>query len=269
MSQLRIFSYLPNPRIWKATIAARLNGVRVEVRGDAPRELANWLWDFDAHPLAEGEREAAADMARSGRVGIKGRVYKTPEFMAAHPFGNVPAAFSPDGATGIFESNSIMRAVARLGAAAFPLYGGDAYAAARVDSFLDVSLVFARDSQIYLLGLGDGSVTAEMRARTGDAFAVYLGGIEQALAPDRQFLVGQGLTLADICFTAEFCLFWNEKARGKVLAEKGLTPILHEGLDADYPNAMAHYYKLCAHPAFVPDVAPYLEKINEAAAKAA
>src|SRR6266851_2467649 len=33
MSELRIFSYLPNPRIWKATIAARLPGVEVEVRG--------------------------------------------------------------------------------------------------------------------------------------------------------------------------------------------------------------------------------------------
>jgi glutathione S-transferase len=31
MSELRIFSYLPNPRIWKAMIAARLCGVEVEV----------------------------------------------------------------------------------------------------------------------------------------------------------------------------------------------------------------------------------------------
>ena len=31
MAQLRIFSYLPNPRVWKATIAARFCGVDVEV----------------------------------------------------------------------------------------------------------------------------------------------------------------------------------------------------------------------------------------------
>ena len=30
MSELRIFSYLPNPRIWKATIAARLCGVETQ-----------------------------------------------------------------------------------------------------------------------------------------------------------------------------------------------------------------------------------------------
>ena len=48
---LRIFSYLPSPRLAKATIAARLCGVALDVRGAAPRDLAGWLWDFDARPL--------------------------------------------------------------------------------------------------------------------------------------------------------------------------------------------------------------------------
>jgi hypothetical protein len=43
-------------------------------------------------------------------------------FLEAHPFGTVPVAFSPDGRVGIFESNSIMRAVARLGEERFPAY---------------------------------------------------------------------------------------------------------------------------------------------------
>jgi glutathione S-transferase len=51
MSELRIFSYLPNPRIWKATIAARLCGVEVEVVGASPKELKSWLWDFDARSV--------------------------------------------------------------------------------------------------------------------------------------------------------------------------------------------------------------------------
>ncbi len=113
MSQLRIFSYLPNPRIWKATIAARLNGVEVEVRGSSPKELATWLWDFDARPLLESEKITSGEVR--GRVGFKGTLHKTDAFLEAHPFGTVPAAFSPDGKVGIFESNSIMRAVARLG----------------------------------------------------------------------------------------------------------------------------------------------------------
>src|SRR5258708_28543626 len=47
MSQLRIFSYLPNPRIWKATIVARLAGVDLDLRGASPKELQSRLWDFD------------------------------------------------------------------------------------------------------------------------------------------------------------------------------------------------------------------------------
>ncbi len=193
MSDLRIFSYLPNPRIWKATIAARLCGVEVEVRGSSPKELQSWLWDFDAHPLVgQGAGKLGRHQGWQGR--LRRCLHKTDAFMEAHPFGTVPAAFSPDGKTGIFESNSIMRAVARLGEKRFPLYGRDAYEAARVDSFLDASLVFARDSQIYLLSLINGSVSPEIHSRMRDSFKVYLAGINQALSPDREFLVGDNIS---------------------------------------------------------------------------
>src|SRR6202050_1264974 len=106
MSQLRIFSYLPNPRIWKATIAARLCGVEVEVRGSSPKELSSWLWDFDAHPLSADEQVALPEVR--GQVGFKGTLHKTNAFMKAHSFGTVPAAFSPDGTGGRFEWNIIL-----------------------------------------------------------------------------------------------------------------------------------------------------------------
>jgi len=41
----------------------------------------------------------------------------------------------------------IMSAVARLGDAKLGLYGNDPYEASRIDSFLDASLVFAREPQ--------------------------------------------------------------------------------------------------------------------------
>src|SRR5271170_4061645 len=170
MIQLRIFSYLPNPRIWKATIAARLAGVQVEVRGASPRELQAWLWDFDAHPLSESQQAASQEVR--GQVGFKGTLHKTDAFIEAHPFGTVPAAFSPDGQVGIFESNSIMRAVARLGQDRWALYGRDAYEASRIDSFLDASLVFARDSQIYLLALGSEKLSAEIHSRAREGFRI-------------------------------------------------------------------------------------------------
>jgi hypothetical protein len=48
MAGLRIFSYLPNPRVWKATIAARFCGVDVEIRGASGKELRDWLWGASA-----------------------------------------------------------------------------------------------------------------------------------------------------------------------------------------------------------------------------
>jgi hypothetical protein len=78
MRQLRIFSYLPNPRIWKATIAARLAGVDIEVRGASPKELRSWLWDFDAHPISSGEKAGSGEVP--GHAGFKGQLHKTRPF---------------------------------------------------------------------------------------------------------------------------------------------------------------------------------------------
>src|SRR6266478_7310019 len=237
MSKLRIFSYLPNPRIWKATIAARLCGIEIEVRGASPTDLQSWLWDFDARPLSSAEESAPADV-RIGQTGFKGvKLRKTDAFLEAHPFGTVPAAFSPDGKVGIFESNSIMRAVARLGENKFPLYGRGPYEAARVDSFLDASLVFARDAQLYLLSLMNGAVSSEIHSRARDGFAAYAAGINQALSSDREYLVGDNVTLADICFAAELSLFLNESPRAEVLEKQRLEPILHRGVGAQFPRA--------------------------------
>jgi hypothetical protein len=186
MVALRIFSYLPNPRIWKATITARLCSVEVEVRGASPRELSQWLWDFDARPIADLPREMLASTERTGRIGFADRrLYKTAAFLEAQPFGTVPAAFS----------------------------------------------------------------------------------LEQALAPQRTFLVGDDVTLADICFVAELCLFHNERARSSVLKTAGLSPLLDDEFTKNYPRSATHFERLLAHPAFVPDVAGYLDKIEKSGAR--
>ena len=191
---LRIFSYLPNPRVWKAQIAGEFCGVTVAVNGAPPAEIGSWLWDFDARPLPEAERTEASPHARTSRRGFSGTLYKTDAFLRAHPFGTVPAAFSPDGTVGIFESNSILRAVGRRGGG---LYGRDDYEATRIDSFLDASLVFARETQEYLLSLRE--MKPELHARMASAYEFYLDGIERALVENR-FVAGNELTLADISF---------------------------------------------------------------------
>jgi elongation factor 1-gamma len=241
--------------------------VDVEIRGASGKELRDWLWDYDARPLAEHERQSLSFLARTGRVGLTGaQLFKTDAFLEAQPFGNVPAAFGPDGKIGIFESNSIMRAVARLGEARFPLYGRDAYEASRIDSFLDVSLVFARDSQIYLLALSAGTVDAAIHGRAKEAFAIYASGLEQALSPRRDTLAGTDITLADICFAAELALFMNEHARIEQLSERGLDRILHAGVQNDYPLVFAHFARLIEHEHFKPDLKLYVGKLSSKAA---
>lgn len=255
MADLRVLSYLPNPRLAKATIAARLNGVDVEVRGAAPRELKDWLWDFDAHPLDESERANPATL-RSARKGFSGGIHKTDAFLAAHPFGTVPAAFSGDGTVGVFESNSILRAVGRLGNDKLALYGRDPWAATRIDSFLDASLTFAIESQRYLFAFGDPPSLADRRASMSAAFETYFGGIDAALAGD-DCIVGAALTLADIAFACETVLFALERHEAEVLAQAGVVPLFDAAVARRWPRAHTHFHALLEHPAFAPDLEPY------------
>ncbi len=265
MAVLRIFSYLPNPRVWKATIAARLLGVEVEVVGDRPKALPDWLWDFDARPLEEAEKTPDNPHARASRRGFSATMlYKTDAFLAAHPFGTVPAAFDPEGGTGIFESNSILRAVARaaaperrqteqlaaLGAAAGGLYGEGPYEAARIDSFLDAGLVFARETQAYLLALAARKATQEMSDRMREAYAFYLEGIDNAAGRDSEGLAGP-FSIADIAFVCDFAQFRREEHMLDRLEHCGLEPVYQPD---GQPRAHAHFDRLRRLPAFAADL---------------
>ena len=155
MSKIRIFSYLPNPRVWKSIITAKIGGIDIEVIGDKPNNMPNWLWDFDAKPISEEDKSELKSFEIKSKRGFKGSLYKTDKFTEQHPFGTVPAGFIGDGRVGIFESNSILRAVARE-CKDKPLYGGeDISLKSRIDSFLDANLVFSREFQVYLLELED------------------------------------------------------------------------------------------------------------------
>lgn len=250
--QFRIFSYLPNPRVWKATIAGRIGGVDIEVVGDRPKALADWLWDFDARPLAEAERDPDGPHARTARRGFGATLYKTDAFLDAHPFGTVPAAFDSTGSVGIFESNSILRAVARAGDA--DLYGANDLEASRIDSFLDQSLVFAREAQVYLLALQARDVSSELLNRMRDAYDFYLAGIDAATTQAPAGLVGGRLSVADIAFVCDLAQFRRERRFHDWLKEQGLRPIVQP--DA-YPNALAHFRLLLAEPAIAADLADY------------
>jgi glutathione S-transferase len=257
MPQLRIFSYLPNPRVSKATIAARLCGVELEVRGASISDLANWLWDFDARPIDEEEKAALSHLVVKSQIGFTTPLHKTPAFLQAHPFGTVPAAFGPDGTVGIFESNSILRAVARISATPHGLYGHDPYSASRIDSFLDLSHDFGRDVQAYVLGLRDGRLDIQLYQRTQRGVVGYFTGIERSLAHGR-YIVGKELTLADICFICELALLHNEKNFPTLFGGERPQALLSVLGPESFPRANELFEELRKHPAFAPDLEGYL-----------
>ena len=268
---LRIFSYLPNPRVWKATITARLCHVNVELVGAKPSELGNWLWDFNARPLSEREQQENAQFARQGRRGFTAKLYKSDDFLRTQPFATVPCAFSPDGKTGIFESNSIMRAVARA-APNSELYGDDAYSTSRIDSLLDADLVFAREAQVYLLALQNKSLEPHLYRRMQDAYEFFMDGVNNALEHS-DYLAGDALSLADIAFLCDFTQFQRELYFTPTIRELGEEPIsrdLAQGLHREfaavtdvYPRVTAYLKRVLAISAVEEDLGAYVADLQE------
>jgi glutathione S-transferase len=259
-SLLRIFSYLPNPRIFKASITARLCNVPIEIRGASPKELKGWLWDFNAGPLAVKTSQDTLKSAQSASRGYSGTLYKTSDFLDANPYGTVPAAFSPSGEIGVFESNSIMRAVARLATEDKNLYGSSAYESSRIDSFLDSMLLFAKDSQAYLLALMNGTITNQEYIDAEQALHNWLTGTEQVLVK-KPYLTGE-LSLADICFACEITLLKLESCYTSELSNLGKASLMADHTEKSFPSSMRHYEKLCAIPDFAADIKPFIEAID-------
>ena len=182
-------------------------------------------------------------------------------FFDANSFGTIATAFNPDGCGGIFESNSIMRSVARLGSITCSLYRDDAYSASRIDSFLDATLVFACDSKLYLLSLLEGTFTSNLHETAKQALCTYLSRLNRALSPDRSCLVGDTFSIVDICVIAELALFFRERDYEKILSEFHLSPTADAEINEYYPLIADHFHKLCEHEAFAPDVLSHMEKL--------
>ena len=236
---LKIFSYLPNPRVWKAEIAAKIAGIPVEVIGDKPNEIPNWLWDFEPKKISESDKKKFKQFERIGKRGFSSALYKTDDFIRLIPFGTVPAAFSPDGKIGIFESNSILRAIARQDDIN-NLYGKDSFEASRVDSFLDSGLVFSREHQEYLFGLKD--MNEDLYQRMKSAYEFFLNGLEESLKHTK-FIGFDNLTIVDISFFCDFSQFLREGHYEDDLNKKGFN-LVSMNFVSDYPKTYDHLMKL-------------------------
>ena len=253
---IRIVSYLPNPRVWKSLITAKLAKVEIKVIGDKPRNLPEWLWDFDAKKVDEIDSVELEKYKRQSKRGFKGDLYKTDEFLDKHPFGTVPAGFNSDGTIGIFESNSIMRAVARA-SNDHALYGGsDKLIQSRIDSFLDANLVFAREFQVYVLELTE--LNDYLYKRMTSAYFFYLDGIEKALAA-QSYIVGNELSIADISFVCDFAQFLRERDSKEIINNQGYE-LISKNFEEEFPNVFEHLVKLYKRQEFKEVMQDYLDK---------
>lgn len=257
MADLRIFSYIPNPRLAKVKIVALFAGAEIEVVGDKPKELVDWLWDFDARKLSEEEKSTYSEFARTGSVGFAGvTLYKTDSFLQLQPFGSVPAGFSGDGAIGIFESNAIMRAAARLGSQPHKLLGEGPLGESRVDSFLDRTLVYSRDMQRYLLA--GANLTPDQYTEMNNALLPFAAGLNTALESN-DYLTGADLTLADIAVICELSQLTNESSFLDRLAELDLAPLTSNL--ATFESLGEHIRKLSGEPHIREQLSPYLDRL--------
>ena len=152
--------------------------------------MPTWLWDFDARELSEAERTDDSPHARIRR-GFSGTLFKTDAFLEAHPFGTVSAAFSGDG---IFESNSILRAVVRAATDDEGLYGKDAFEASRIDSFLDAARLRPRGAGLSAGRERDGRHHCRAHGRR----LRVLPERHRGRARDSPFIAGNALSIADI-----------------------------------------------------------------------
>ena len=252
MSDIRIISYLPNPRVYKATIVARYSGAVIDVIGDKPPEMANWLWDYEAFKMDDAEKEANASARRTAKTGFSGALYKTDAFLRANPFCDIPAAFAEDGTMGIFESNSIMRLAALTGPNAPALYGDSAAARARIDGFLDKTLLFADIIQKYILA-GD-ALDAILHGQMAAAFQNYCAALEAVLG-HHAHISGDALSLSDVVLVCELALMSNESRMSDKLAAVGLPAILPEL--KNYPALHAHVSDLLGRSEFAEDLSGY------------
>ena len=251
---LKIFSYLPNPRVWKAEIAAKIAGIPVEVIGDKPAEIPNWLWDAEPKKLTDADKKKYKQFERVGKRGFNSALYKTDDFIKLIPFGTVPAAFSIDGKIGIFESNSILRAVARQDKVN-NLYGKNLFEASRVDSFLDSGLVFSREHQEYLFGLKDMNEALYQRMKS--AYEFFLNGIEESLKYT-DFIGFDHLTIVDISFFCDFSQFLREGHYEDDLKNKGFD-LISENFVLDYPKTYNHLMQLSKLDEFSSVIGTYLD----------
>ncbi|KAJ0743803.1 putative elongation factor 1B gamma, glutathione S-transferase, Thioredoxin-like superfamily [Helianthus annuus] len=199
---LIIHSVKQSKNVYKALIAAEYVGVEIKVVDDFEMGVSN----------------------------------KTPEFLKMNPIGKVPVLETPDGP--IFESNAIARYVAR---GSF-LFGSSPIEYGQIEQWIDFS-AFEFDLNIrgwYIPRLGYGNYIKPVYIKPVEENCISglkrgLDALNKYLA-SHTFLVGDGITLADIITTCNM-----------FMAFKLLTP---KSFTSEYPHVERYFWTMINQPNF-------------------
>lgn len=197
MSSLKLYAFQGDFHALKCRIAAQYNGIAVDM------------------PKFDRSKDATAKW-----------------FLEKNPLGKTPLLDTPDGA--VFESNAIARYIARMRSDT-ELMGRSFFERALVDSWMDFAqqeLEVAVTQWIYpIQGYLEYSADAEEQAEEDVAEALS---VLNAHLKYRTFLVGDAVTLADICVVS--ALLYPMKF------------VLTEKVRAEYPHVMRWFLTCVNQP---------------------
>ncbi|KAL2538921.1 putative elongation factor 1-gamma 1 [Forsythia ovata] len=172
------------------------------------------------------------ELAKNFEMGVSN---KTPEFLKMNPIGKVPVLETPDGP--IFESNAIARYVTRL-QPENPLYGTSLFDYALIEQWIDFSA-----TEIYVsigrwlyprIGIAQYLPPAEEAAIS--SLKRSLGALNTHLASNT-YLVGHGVTLADIIMTVSLC--------------NGFKRIMTKSFTSEFPHVERYFWTMVNQPIFL------------------
>ena len=147
----------------------------------------------------------------------------------------VPTAFVSE-EEGLFESNSILRYVARVGEEKHSLYGKSALESSRIDAFLDANLSFDHQVAHWIYPiLGYMPLNEERRDESIKRVKNILLALNRQLT-GKDFLVGDSVTIADIAITCHLLT--------------GFVLIFSKEYLADVPELVRYFRANIARPQF-------------------
>ncbi|KAI3815451.1 hypothetical protein L1987_15119 [Smallanthus sonchifolius] len=194
---LILHSYGQNKNVYKALIAAQYAGVEIKLAENFEMNVSN----------------------------------KTPEFLKMNPIGKIPVLETPNGS--VFESNAIARYVAHGSS----LFGSSAIEYGQIEQWIDFSS-FEIDANIrgwFMPRLGFATYIKSFEETCISGVKRGLEALNKYLAT-HTFLVGDGVSLADIIMTCNMLLAF------KLLMPKSFT--------SEFPHVERYFWTMVNQPNF-------------------